>query len=88
MRNPLTGRPLPLLVDDTLVHMDETPANAVKVTPRHDFDDYLFGQRHHVDGPAVIDLQGRMTSVCGRYAGEDRFVTRRETVEELRRKGL
>ena len=65
----------------------ETP-NAVKITPYHDMDDYEFGQRHHVQGPRVIDSQGRLTDCCGVYSGIDRFEARTRVVEELRRKGL
>ena len=67
---------------------DESLANAVKITPCHDFDDYAFGQRHHVTGPRVISERGMMTSKCGVYAGMDRFEARKRVVEELQRKGL
>lgn len=67
---------------------NETPANAVKITPCHDFDDFEFGLRHQVTGPRVISERGLMTSCCGLYAGMDRFEARKHVVEELRRKGL
>lgn len=43
--HPLTGRRLPILLDDELVHM-EFGTGVVKVTPAHDQNDYECGKRH------------------------------------------
>ena len=85
----MTSQPLPIIIDDELVKIDDGVfANAVNITPCHDFDDFDFGQRHHVNGPRVISERGMMTSNCGLYAGMDRFEARKRVVEELQRKGL
>ena len=60
---PLTGRVIPVIVDE---HADpEYGTGAVKITPAHDFDDFEVGERHNLPRVRVI---GRMDE-CWRAQG-------------------
>lgn len=63
----------------------------VKITPYHDFNDYEVWQRHKDEIPEpkqVIGLDGKLTSVAGKYQGL-RIKTARETIaNDLQEKGL
>jgi valyl-tRNA synthetase len=62
---------------------------AVKVTPAHDPNDFLIGQRHTMEPVVVIDEGGLM---CGdipeKYIGLDRFECRKRVVEDMKKEGL
>ncbi|KKR50949.1 MAG: Valine-tRNA ligase [Candidatus Curtissbacteria bacterium GW2011_GWA1_40_16] len=60
----------------------------IKVTPGHDFDDYEIGKRHNLPIVTVIDKQGRLTDVAGRYAGMKVLAAREAMQEELKEKGI
>ncbi len=50
---PLTGRRIPIIAD---AHSDpEKGTGAVKITPAHDFNDFLVGQRHGLPMPSILD---------------------------------
>jgi len=59
----------------------------VKVTPGHDPTDFEIGQRHHLKIVNVIDLQGRLTKVAGKFAGMTVGEARKAVVEELQKRG-
>ncbi len=59
----------------------------VKVTPGHDPTDFEIGQRHHLKIVNVIDLQGRLTKVAGKFAGMTVSEARKAVVEELQKRG-
>ncbi len=78
---PLMNRPIPIVADD---YADpEMGSGAVKVTPSHDPNDYEVGQRHHLPEIQVIGLDGKMTDAAGRFAGQDRYVCRKNVIAEL-----
>jgi valyl-tRNA synthetase len=60
----------------------------IKVTPGHDPTDFEIGRRHHLPVRSVIGFDGRMTELAGKYAGLDRFETRKRIVEDMRALGL
>ncbi len=60
----------------------------IKVTPGHDPVDFEIGRRHNLPVRTVIGFDGRMTAAAGKYAGLDRFETRRKIVEDLQALGL
>jgi valyl-tRNA synthetase len=83
---PLQERPIPIVADE---YADpEIGSGAVKITPAHDPNDYLVGQRHGLAQPQVIDFDGRMTAAAGRYAGLDRYACRRAVLADLEAAGL
>ena len=60
----------------------------IKVTPGHSFEDYEIGKRHNLPIVNVIDKQGRLTEIAGRYAGMKVMEAREAMLPELREKGL
>jgi valyl-tRNA synthetase len=60
----------------------------VKVTPAHDPDDFKIGKRHGLEIKQVIDLNGRLNSLTGPYAGLKVKEARKKIVEDLEKKGL
>jgi valyl-tRNA synthetase len=86
--HPLTGEPLPIVLDDKLVNM-ELGTGVVKITPAHDPKDFECGQRHNLPEKEVIDLDGKM---CGdihpSFHGLDRFEAREKILEEVETRGL
>ena len=70
-------------------HVDmEFGTGVVKVTPAHDFNDWEMSQRHNLPAVQVIDRNGRMTDVAGRYAGMTVLEARKAVVKALKEKGL
>jgi valyl-tRNA synthetase len=85
---PLMERAIPIVADAAVDR--EFGTGAVKVTPAHDPLDYEIGERHELNKPSVIDLEGRITGTeiaVGPYAGLDRFEARSQIIEDLRRDG-
>ena len=60
----------------------------IKVTPGHDPVDFEIGRRHKLPVRTVIGFDGRMTEAAGKYAGMDRFETRKKIVEDMQALGL
>ncbi|HEX7914876.1 valine--tRNA ligase [Rudaea sp.] len=57
---PLTGRKIPVIADDYVDR--EFGTGAVKITPAHDFNDYVVGQRHRLPLQSVLTLDGKIIS--------------------------
>lgn len=83
---PLVDRTIPLVADDFVD--SEFGTGMVKVTPAHDPDDFEIGQRHDLELIQVIDGNGKMTDLAGKYAGLDRYEARRQIVSDLDELGL
>jgi valyl-tRNA synthetase len=60
----------------------------VKITPAHDFNDFEVGERHNLPLVQVIDKEGRMNDLAGRFAGLTVLEARQAVVEALKDKGL
>jgi valyl-tRNA synthetase len=60
----------------------------IKVTPGHDPVDFEIGKRHGLPIRTVIGFDGKMTAAAGKYAGLDRFETRKRIVEDMQALGL
>ena len=60
----------------------------IKVTPGHDATDFEIGRRHDLPVRSVIGFDGKMTALAGKYAGLDRFETRKRIVEDMKELGL
>jgi valyl-tRNA synthetase len=84
---PLTGREIPIVADE---YVDaEFGTGAVKVTPAHDPNDYLIGERHNLPQILVMNDDGTMNKNAGRdFVGLDRFEARQKVVEEFEKLGL
>ena len=82
---PIVGRVIPI-IEDNMVD-PEFGTGAVKITPAHDPNDFLVGQRHQLEQIQVIDNCGLMNENAGVYAGFDRHVAREKIVEALQESG-
>lgn len=83
---PIVGRVIPV-IEDNMVD-PEFGTGCVKITPAHDPNDFLVGQRHGLKQIQVIDDKGIMSPEAGKYAGLDRFEARKRVAEDLDREGL
>lgn len=80
---PLVERPVPIIADD---YVDiKTGTGALKITPGHDPNDYLIGQRHALPEITVIDRDGRLVNVPEPYAGLSVTDGRTQVVADLKR---
>jgi valyl-tRNA synthetase len=66
----------------------EFGTGVIKVTPGHDQVDFEIGKRHGLPIRTVIGFDGKMTAAAGKYAGLDRFETRKRIVEDMQALGL
>ena len=82
---PLVEREIPV-IEDPMVD-PEFGTGCVKITPAHDPNDFLVGQRHGLQSIQVIDSEGRMNENAGRYGGMDRFEARKAVLEDLSKDG-
>ncbi len=86
VRLPAVGREIPVIADEYVDR--EFGSGAVKITPAHDFNDFLIGNRHHLPQISVMDDAGKMTAEAGPYAGLDRADAREKIIEDFRRDGI
>src|SRR4051794_16412780 len=86
LRLPLLNREIPIILDEWVSR--EFGTGAVKVTPAHDPNDFALGERHHLPSINVMDDTAHINEHGGKYAGLDRFVARKQIVEELTEQGL
>ncbi len=83
---PLLDKEIPIVGDD-YVDM-EFGTGAVKMTPAHDANDYEVGLRHDLEQIRVINDDGSMNALAGRYVGMDRYECRKAVVADLKELGL
>jgi len=66
---PLTARTIPVIADD---YVDpEFGTGCVKITPGHDFNDYLVGQRHGLPLFSILTLDAKIIGIDIAAAGLD-----------------
>ncbi|SHJ61364.1 valyl-tRNA synthetase [Clostridium amylolyticum] len=83
---PLMNREIPIIADE-YVDM-EFGTGAVKITPAHDPNDFLVGNRHDLPIIRVMDDKGTINNLGGKYAGLDRYEARKAIVKDLEEQGL
>ncbi len=84
---PMLKRPIPV-IHDTYVEM-EFGTGALKITPGHDPNDFVIGQRHGLQIISVLDRDARMSAAAGpHYAGLDRFECRKKLWADMEAAGL
>ncbi len=83
---PLGGREIPI-IEDIMVD-PEFGTGCVKITPAHDPNDFLVGQRHNLEQAQVIDENGRMNSLAPGYEGLSLEEARGKAAQELSDAGL
>ena len=87
VRLPIVGRLIPIVAD---AYADpEKGSGAVKITPAHDFNDFMVGKRNGLEAINILDPFGRLNdSVPADYAGMDRFAARKAIVAKMEELGL
>jgi len=83
---PILHRKIQIIADEAVDPKFGT--GAVKVTPAHDPNDFLMGERHHLEPILVMNEDGTMNANAGPYEGLDRLEARKRVVEQLEREGL
>ncbi|MCF8099810.1 MAG: valine--tRNA ligase [Desulfarculaceae bacterium] len=83
---PLIGRELPI-IRDSYVSTD-FGTGALKITPAHDPNDFMIGQKHGLESLRVMDDNGTINQAGGPYAGLDRFEARKVMLADLEKQGL
>ncbi|MDE6490899.1 MAG: valine--tRNA ligase [Muribaculaceae bacterium] len=83
---PLVGRSVPVIMDD-YVEM-EFGTGCLKVTPAHDVNDYMLGEKYNLPVIDIFNDNGTISEAGGMYIGKDRFDVRREIVSDLDKAGL
>lgn len=76
-----------LVIADEYVDMN-FGTGAVKVTPAHDPNDFEVGLRHNLERPLCMTEDGKMNDLAHKYEGQDRFVCRKNVVDDLLKQGL
>jgi valyl-tRNA synthetase len=83
---PMLKREIPVIADD-YVSMD-FGTGALKVTPGHDPNDFLIGQRHGLPVVNILNKDATMSEEAGPYAGLDRFEARQALWSDMEEAGL
>ena len=82
---PLVNKEIPVIADD---YVDkEFGTGAVKITPAHDPNDYEVGKRHNLPEINVMNDNGTINELGGKYAGMDRYTARKAIVQDLEKEG-
>jgi valyl-tRNA synthetase len=82
---PIVGREIPVIADDYVEIGFGT--GCVKITPAHDPNDFLVGQRHNLEQIKVMNDDATMNSHAGKYEGMDRYACRKALVADLEAEG-
>ncbi len=83
---PLVGRSIPVIEDD---YVDiEFGTGCLKVTPAHDVNDYMLGEKHGLPSIDIFNDNGTLSEAAGLYVGMDRFDVRRQIETDLQEAGL
>lgn len=83
---PLVDKPIPV-VEDSYVDM-EFGTGVVKITPAHDPNDFMVGQRHNLEVINIMNDDATINENGGKYAGMDRYAAREAIVKDLEALGL
>ena len=83
---PFVNREIPVIADD---YVDSSfGTGCVKITPAHDPNDFEMGQRHNLESITVMNLDGSMNALAGKFEGLTREEARKQAVAELKEMGL
>lgn len=83
---PVTNKEIPVIADE-YVEMD-FGSGVVKITPAHDPNDFEVGNRHNLERIKVMDEGATMNENADKYAGQDRFVCRKNLIKDLEESGV
>ncbi|MBR7102441.1 MAG: valine--tRNA ligase [Tidjanibacter sp.] len=83
---PLVGCSVPVIRDE---YVDiEFGTGALKVTPAHDVNDYMLGEKYGLESIDIFNPDGTINDRVGMYVGMDRFVLRDQIEKDLAEAGL
>ncbi|MFG6342087.1 MAG: valine--tRNA ligase [Alistipes sp.] len=83
---PLVGRSIPVIRDE---YVDiEFGTGALKVTPAHDINDYMLGEKYGLESIDIFNDDGTINDKVGMYVGMDRFDLRKQIEKDLAEAGL
>ena len=83
---PLVGRSVPIIRDE---YVDiEFGTGALKVTPAHDVNDYMLGEKYNLETIDIFNDDGTINDKVGMYVGVDRFDCRKQIEKDLQEAGL
>ncbi len=83
---PLVGRSIPVIRDE---YVDiEFGTGALKVTPAHDVNDYMLGEKYGLESIDIFNDDGTINDKVGMYVGMDRFDLRKQIEKDLAETGL
>ena len=83
---PFVNREIPVITDE---YADmEKGTGCVKITPAHDPNDFLVGQRHDLEQIVVMNDDATLNEVTGKFEGMDRYEARKAIVAELEEMGI
>lgn len=83
---PLVGRVIPVIEDD---YVDiEFGTGCLKVTPAHDVNDYMLGEKYNLPGIDIFNDNGTLNEAAELYIGMDRFDARKQIEKDLAASGL
>lgn len=81
--NPANGDIIPVIADE---YVDITfGTGAMKCTPAHDPNDFIIGQRYGLAHPVIMNIDGTMNELCGKYARMNRFECREKMIEDMKK---
>ncbi|MFI3239445.1 MAG: valine--tRNA ligase [Bacteroidales bacterium] len=83
---PIVNRSIPIIMDE-YVEM-EFGTGCLKVTPAHDVNDYMLGEKYNLPTIDIFNDNGTISEAGGIYIGKDRFDVRKEISEDLSVAGL
>jgi len=80
-QNPANGEWIPIIADE---YVDMNFGTGVmKCTPAHDPNDFTLSEKHHLERPICMNLDGTMNERAHRYQGMKRFDARAQLVQDL-----
>ncbi len=83
---PLVNRAIPVIEDD---YVDiEFGTGCLKVTPAHDVNDYMLGEKYNLPSIDIFNDNGTLSEAAGMYIGMDRFDVRKQIEKDLEVAGL
>ena len=83
---PMVNRTVPI-IEDEYVEI-EFGTGCLKVTPAHDVNDYMLGEKYNLESIDVFNPDGTLSPAAGLYIGMDRFDCRKQIARDMQEAGL
>ena len=83
---PLVNRVIPVIEDD---YVDiEFGTGCLKVTPAHDVNDYILGEKHNLQSINIFNDDATLSEAAGMYIGMSREDCRKQIIIDMKEAGL